>query len=266
MQKRKIAIIGVGMVGASTAFSLVTQGVCDEVMLVDINKDRAIGEMTDLRHSIDFLNHNVKITTGNYEDCGDADIIVLTAGPAPRQGENRLDTLPRSAKIIEQIVSPIMKSGFNGHFVVISNPVDIISYFVYKLSRLPKNQVIGTGTSLDSARLKSYIGEQFHIDPRSVNAFVMGEHGDSQVVPWSLVTVGGKSMKNVMEDNPGLAREISFATLEERTTKAGWEIIRSKGATYYGIATACAGIIQAIVYDENRIVPVSTLLEGEYGL
>lgn len=263
--KRKVAIVGCGLVGSSTAFSLVTQGVCDEVMMIDIDKERAYGEMLDLKDSIEYLNRNVQVRTGSYEDCGDMDIIVITAGAPPKQGQTRLDTLELSAKICKAIVEPIMKSGFNGIFIAISNPVDMIAHYIYKLSGLPKNQVIGTGTAIDSARLQNDIAQLVNVDPRSVHAYSMGEHGDSQMVPWSTVTVGGKPFYDVIADNKEMVGEVDLEELVYKTTRKGWEILERKGTTYYGIATACVGIIKAILNDENRIIPVSTLLEGEYG-
>ncbi len=263
--KRKVAIVGCGLVGSSTAFSLVTQGVCDEVMMIDIDKERAYGEMLDLKDSIEYLNRNVQVRTGSYEDCGDMDIIVITAGAPPKQGQTRLDTLELSAKICKAIVEPIMKSGFDGIFIAISNPVDMIAHYIYKLSGLPKNQVIGTGTAIDSARLQNDIAQLVNVDPRSVHAYSMGEHGDSQMVPWSTVTVGGKPFYDVIADNKEMVGEVDLEELVYKTTRKGWEILERKGTTYYGIATACVGIIKAILNDENRIIPVSTLLEGEYG-
>lgn len=263
--KRKVAIVGCGLVGSSTAFSLVTQGVCDEVMMIDINEERAYGEMLDLKDSIKYLNRNVQVRTGSYADCGDMDIIVITAGAPPRQGQTRLDTLELSVKICKAIVEPIMKSGFDGVFIAISNPVDMIAHYIYKLSGLPKNQVIGTGTAIDSARLQNDIAQLVKVDPRSVHAYCMGEHGDSQMVPWSAVTVGGKPFYDVIADNKEMVGEVDLEKLVYQTTRKGWEILERKGTTYYGIATACVGIIKAILNDENRIIPVSTLLEGEYG-
>ena len=265
ISKRKVAIVGTGLVGSTTAFSLITQGVCDEVMMIDINKERAYGEMLDLQDSIEYLNRNVKITTGTYEDCGDVDIIVITAGAPPKPGQSRLDTLELSAQICRSIVNPIMASGFDGIFIVISNPVDMITHYVQFLSDLPKNQVIGTGTAIDSARLKNLIAKLVKVDPRSVHAYSMGEHGDSQMVPWSTVTVAGKPFYDVITDNKELVGDVDLDELVHKTAKEGWEIYNRKGTTYYGIATACAGIIKAILNDENRIIPVSTLLEGEYG-
>lgn len=257
--------MGCGLVGATTAFSLITQGICDEVMLMDINQERAYGEMLDLHDCIDYLNRNVKISTGGYGDCGDLDIIVVTAGAPPKAGQSRLDTLEMSAKICKSIVDPIMESGFDGVFIAVSNPVDIIAHLIYRLSGLPKNQVIGSGTVIDSARLKKIIADMVKVDPRSVHAYSMGEHGDSQMVPWSTVTVGGKPFFDVIADNKELVGKVDFDELVRKTAQEGWEILERKGTTYYGIATATAGIIKAILNDENRILPVSTLLEGEYG-
>lgn len=265
ISKSKVTIVGCGLVGSTTAFSLITQGICDEVLMIDINKERAYGEMLDLQDSIEYLNRNVKVRTGEYSDCGDVDIIVITAGAPPKQGQTRLDTLELSAKICKSIVDPIMKSGFDGIFLVISNPVDIIAHYVYFLSGLPKNQVIGTGTAIDSARLQNMIAQLIKVDPRSVHAYSMGEHGDSQMVPWSTVTVAGKPFYDVIADNKDLVGDVNLDELVYKTTQEGWEILNRKGTTYYGIATACVGIIKAILYDENRIIPVSTFLEGEYG-
>ncbi|WP_313131569.1 L-lactate dehydrogenase [Anaerocolumna sp.] len=264
INRSKVVIIGAGLVGSSTAFSLITQGVCDEVMLVDINKDKARGEVTDLCHCVEYLNRNIKVTEGDYKDCGDADIVVITAGAPPKINQTRLDTLELSAKIVKTIVKPVMDSGFGGHFILVSNPVDIIAYYVYKLSGLPKNQVIGTGTALDSARLKYFIGEMFHVDPRSVQGYTMGEHGDSQMCPWSHVTVGGKRITDILKDNDEY-KNINLDEIVKRVTRVGFEILEVKGTTCYGIATTVAGIIKSILNDENKIIPVSTLLEGEYG-
>ncbi|MDD6201806.1 MAG: L-lactate dehydrogenase [Lachnospiraceae bacterium] len=265
MKRNKVAIVGCGLVGSTTAFSLITQGICDEVLMIDINKERAYGEMLDLADCIEYLNRNVKVRTGEYADCKDVDIIVITAGAPPKQGQSRLDTLEVSAKICKSIVEPIMASGFDGIFIVVSNPVDIITHYVQILSGLPKNQVIGTGTAIDSARLQNMIAQIAGVDPRSVHAYSMGEHGDSQMVPWSTVTVAGKPFYDVIQDNKERIGEVDLDNLVYKTTQQGWEILNRKGTTYYGIATACAGVIKAILDDENRIVPVSTLLEGEYG-
>lgn len=261
----KVAIVGCGFVGSSTAFSLVTQGVCDEVLMIDINEEKAIGEVKDLRNAIRYLNRNVRVNVGHYEDCQDVDIVIITASGPNRADKSRLNMLEDSAKICKAIVEPIMASGFDGIFIVVSNPVDMMAHYVYRLSGLPKNQVIGTGTSLDSARLANFIADMVHMDPRNVHAYCMGEHGDSQMVPWSTVMVAGKSFQDIIWDNKELNGTVDLDELVHKTAKEGWEIVSRKGTTYYGIASACAGIVKAILQDENKIIPVSTLLEGEYG-
>ena len=265
INKSKVAIIGSGLVGSSTAFSLITQGVCDEVLMVDINAEKASGEVRDLRNSIRFLGRNVRVKAGTYTDCGDAGIVVITAGAPPKAGQTRLDTLDISAKIAKSIVEPVMKSGFDGIFVVVSNPVDMLAHLVYKLSGLPKNQIIGSGTSVDSARLQNFLADLVDVDPRSVYAYALGEHGDSLMVPWSTVTIAGKSFTDIIADNAELVGDVDLDEIVYKTTQEGWEIYNRKGTTYYGIASACVGIIKAVLYDENSIIPVSTLLEGEYG-
>ena len=265
IKKSKVAVIGCGLVGSSTAFSLITQGVCDEILMIDINEERALGEVLDLRDTIKYLDRNVKVKKGTYADCGDVDIIVITAGAPPKAGQSRLDTLEISAKIMKSIVEPVMASGFDGIFIVVSNPVDMVAYYVYKLSGLPKNQVIGTGTALDTSRLQNFLAEMVNVDPRSVYAYSMGEHGDSQMVPWSTVTIAGKPFNDIISDNKELVGEVDLDEIVKKTVREGWEIYNRKGTTYYGIASACVGIIKAILYDENKIIPVSTLLEGEYG-
>lgn len=265
INKSKVVVVGAGAVGSATAFSLVTQGVCDDVVLTDLNHEKAVGEAMDLQHCIEYLNRNVKVRAGTYEDCGDANIVVITASAPYIKGQNRLDMLETSEKIVRSIVEPIMKNGFDGHFVVISNPVDIISYYIYRLSGLPKNQIIGTGTALDTARMKCLIAEKIDVDPRSVHCVVMGEHGDSQMVPWSRVTVGGKDFYNIIADNPDRLNGVDLNEMVRETAQIGWEIVHRKGNTNFGIASTAVGIIKAILQNENKIIPVSTLLCGEYG-
>ncbi|MBC8535476.1 L-lactate dehydrogenase [Feifania hominis] len=265
VNRSKVVIVGAGNVGSTIAFNLVIAGVCDEVMLLDVNAEKARGEVLDLRHCVEYASRNIRVKTGSYADCSDADIVVITAS-APRGGTiDRLEMLGATAKIVGDIVTPIMASGFNGHFIVISNPVDVMAYYVWRLSGLPKNQVIGTGTALDSARLKTLIGELMNIDPRSVQGYTMGEHGDSQMIPWSHVTVGGKSFLEIVADDRARFGEVDLEGLLSRTVRSGFEVLSRKGNTQFGIAGATVGIIKAILFDENRMIPVSTLLDGEYG-
>ena len=191
----KVVIVGVGNVGATTAYSILNQGICEEVVLIDVNKDKAIAEALDMQHSIYFMNRNMSIKAGDYSDCRDADVVVITASaPMPKDSHNRLEMLSPSMKIIKDIVDNVMANGFDGVFVVISNPVDIMSYYVWKLSRLPKNRIIGTGTTLDTARLCGELSKMYNLDAKSVEAFVMAEHGDSEMVSWASATIGGKSL------------------------------------------------------------------------
>ena len=262
----KVAIIGAGAVGATVAFSLVVKGVAAEIALVDLKKEKAMGEMLDLAHSMDFQRRNVRVSCGGYEECKDADIVVITAA-APYGGEtDRMQMLDRTAGIIKSIVPAVMESGFDGIFIVVSNPVDVISYLVKELSGLPRNRVIGTGTILESARLKQEIGQILNMDPRSVEAYVMGEHGNSMMIPWSHVRAGGKPFLDVMADNPGLFGDTSLEDLTEKTKLAGNVVLQAKGNTQYGIAGAVTGMVTSILQNDNKLYPVSVYLDGEYGL
>ena len=265
ISRDKVVIIGAGQVGTTIAFSLVVQEVCAEITLIDLDPTKALGEAMDLRHGIEYFGRNVKINVGTYEDCKDADIVVITAS-APYSGENnRIQMMDKSATIIRSIVPSVMESGFDGIFVVVTNPVDIISYMVYKLSGLPKNQVIGTGTAIETSRLKQHIGHTLNIDPRNVEALVLGEHGDSLFVPWSLARAGGKNLMEIIKDNPE-HNSMDLNEIEISTRKAGFDVLAKKGNTQYGIASVATGIIRAVLRDEYRAIPVSTLLEGEYGI
>ena len=264
--RNTVAIIGAGSVGASVAFSLVTQGVCDRIFLIDVNRDKAYGEALDLNHSIDFLNRNVKISAEDFSACTEADIVVLTASaPMPKEAKDRLSFLETSKEIVKSCVDNVMEQGFCGRFIVITNPVDVMSYYVWRVSGLPACQVIGSGTSLDTARLKWLIANQIGVDPRSVHAVVMGEHGDSGFAPESSIILGGKLLSRIRHDNKGRFPELDLDALMRQVLRSGWEIFSRKGNTSYGIASAAVGILKAILYDENRIIPVSTLLAGEYG-
>ncbi|WP_102261365.1 L-lactate dehydrogenase [Mesobacillus jeotgali] len=262
---RKVAIIGTGLVGSSAAYSILNQGICDELIMVDINKERAIGESLDLSHCIDFTNTRTKVHAGTYQDLGDVDIVVITAGPPPKPGQTRLDTLGIGAKIMEDMIPQIMASGFNGIFLIASNPVDIISYHVWKLSGLPRNRVIGTGTSLDSSRLKTYLSEILDVDPRSIYGYTMGEHGDSQFAAWSHISVGGKPLLEILDERKTQLGDIDLDQIVEDVKKVGFEILKRKGTTYYGIGNAIAFITKSIFNDDHRIIALSCVLDGEYG-
>ena len=262
----KVVIVGAGAVGTTTAFSLVVKGVAAEVALIDINRQKAQGEIWDMQHSMDFQSRNVRVSLGDYATCADADLVVITAS-APFSGEqSRLDMLHKSAAIMRAIIPPIMQSGFDGIFIVVSNPVDIMSHVVHQLSGLPKSRVIGTGTILETARLKQIIGGIMDMDLRSIDAYVMGEHGESMMVPWSHVRAGGKPFNEIIADDPARFAAVDLDAIVLKTKAAGHEVLRAKGNTQFGIASAVTGIVTAILRDENKTYPLSVCLEGEYGV
>jgi len=254
----KVVLIGTGAVGSSYAYALMNQGICDELVLVDLNEEKAKGDVMDLDHGIVYAPSPINIKFGSYEECEDAAIVVICAGAAQKPGETRLDLVSKNVKIFEVIVEKIMNSGFNGILLVATNPVDILAYATWKLSGLPKERVIGSGTVLDSARFRYLLGKEFDTAPNSVHGYIIGEHGDSQVPVWSLANISGTM----------LAPQLSEDRQEElaiQVRDAAYKIIESKGATYYGIAMGLARITKAILKNENVVLPVGALLDGEYG-
>lgn len=262
---RKVVLVGTGMVGMSFAYAALNQGVCDELVLCDVNKVRAEGEAMDLNHGLPFARSNMKIYAGDYSDCKDADIVLIAAGVAQKEGETRLDLLQRNVEVFRSIVTPVVKSGFNGIFLVATNPVDIMTRVTYELSRFGSGRVIGSGTTLDSARLRYMIGDYLSVDPKNVHAYVIGEHGDSEFVPYSQAIVGTKSLISLIEEDPMSYSMDKLAEIEESVRTAAYKIINAKRATYYGIGMALTRIVKAILNDENSILTVSTKLNGEYG-
>ncbi len=264
--KRKVVLIGTGMVGMSFAYSLVNQGgICNELVLIDVNKKRAIGEAMDLNHGLAFAKSNMKIYCGEYGDCKDADIVVIAAGVAQKEGETRLDLLKRNTEVFRSIITPVVKSGFDGIFVVATNPVDIMTRVTYELSRFGASKVIGTGTSLDTARLRYLLGDYFTVDPKNIHAYVIGEHGDSEFVPLSQVMLATKRVQTILDDEKNGYTYEGMARIEEEVRTAAYKIIEAKSATYYGIGIALTRIVKAILGDENSVLTVSAKLSGEYG-
>lgn len=262
--KRKIVLIGTGMVGMSYAYALLNQNLCDELVLIDINKKRAEGEAMDLNHGVAFSGGNMEIYAGEYTDCCDADLVVLTAGLPQKEGQNRLDLLKENRKIFETILQSVLENGFHGIFLVATNPVDIMTRIVYEISDFPPEKVIGTGTALDTARLRYLLGEKFMIDPRNMHAYVMGEHGDSEFVPWSQAMMTTKPIFDLCGETEGCHFQ-ELLELEEEVRMAAYKIIEAKKATYYGIGMAMARITKAIFGNEYSVLTVSAHLQGEYG-
>ena len=262
--KRKIVLIGTGMVGMSYAYALLNQNLCDELVLIDINKKRAEGEAMDLNHGVAFSGGNMEIYAGEYTDCCNADLVVLTAGLPQKEGQNRLDLLNENRKIFETILQSVLENGFHGIFLVATNPVDIMTRIVYEISDFPPEKVIGTGTALDTARLRYLLGEKFMIDPRNMHAYVMGEHGDSEFVPWSQAMMTTKPIFDLCGETEGCHFQ-ELLELEEEVRMAAYKIIEAKKATYYGIGMAMARITKAIFGNEYSVLTVSAHLQGEYG-
>lgn len=262
--KRKIVLIGTGMVGMSYAYALLNQNLCDELVLIDINKKRAEGEAMDLNHGVAFSGGNMEIYAGEYTDCCNADLVVLTAGLPQKEGQNRLDLLKENRKIFETILQSVLENGFHGIFLVATNPVDIMTRIVYEISDFPPEKVIGTGTALDTARLRYLLGEKFMIDPRNMHAYVMGEHGDIEFVPWSQAMMTTKPIFDLCGETEGCHFQ-ELLELEEEVRMAAYKIIEAKKATYYGIGMAMARITKAIFGNEYSVLTVSAHLQGEYG-
>lgn len=264
MKKGKVVLVGTGFVGMSMAYTMLNRGGVNELVLIDLDENKAKGEEMDLNHGMPFAPQKMTIKAGNYDDCSDAQIVVITAGIAQKPGQTRLELAETNAKIMKSITESIMKSGFNGIIIVASNPVDLMTYVVSEVSGLPKNQVIGSGTVLDSARLRYILSDYFKVSSKNIHAYIMGEHGDSSFVPWNHAYVGCKKVEDIMKE-----RHKSQADLDEihkEVVNSAYEIIEKKKATYYGIGMSLSKIVKSVLDNDNSIITVSTYLkDGEYG-
>ena len=264
MKNGKVVLVGTGFVGMSMAYSILNRGGVSELILIDIDKDKTIGEEMDLSHGLPFAPQKMIIKAGDYDECKDAQVVVITAGIAQKPGQTRLELAETNTKIMKQITQNIMASGFDGIIVVASNPVDLMTYVVAKVSGLPKNRVIGSGTVLDTARLRYLVSDYLKVSSKNIHAYIMGEHGDSSFVPWDHTYVGCKRMKDVMKDNGYPLEDLD--KIHKDVVQAAYEIINKKKATYYGIGMALRKLVKTIINDENTILTVSTYLkDGEYG-
>lgn len=259
----KVVVVGTGAVGISYAFAMLNQGICDELVLIDLNEKRAHAEVRDLRHGVLYATTPTKVTQGNYADCVDADIVCICAGVPQKPGETRLQLIDNNLKVFHNIVNEVVKAGFDGIFLVATNPVDVLSYATWKFSGFPKERVIGSGTILDTARLCNCLGKAFGVAPVSVDAHMIGEHGDSVIAAWSTASIAGMSLKQALEQMPdGIER---MKQIHADVRDAAYSIIEGKGATYYGIAMGLARISKAILHNQNVVLTVSALLTGQYG-
>lgn len=265
INNRKAAIIGCGFVGAASAFCLMQSGLFSELVLLDADRDKAEGEALDVAHGIPFASP-MKIYAGDYDDLTDAAIIIVTAGANQKPGETRLDLVQKNVGIFRSIIPEIAKRDYQGILLIVSNPVDILTYAAIKLSGMPEHRVIGSGTVLDTARFKYQLGEHLSIDPRSIHAFIIGEHGDSEIAAWSSANVSGIPIHDICEMRGFYHHEDAMREIAETVKNSAYEIIAKKKATYYGIAMSVRRICEAIVRNEKSILPLSVMLHGQYGL
>lgn len=259
----KIVLIGAGDVGIAYAFALINQGVCDELAIIDIDEKKTAGNVMDLNHGVVWASSPTNVKVGTYDDCEDAAMVVVCAGAAQKPGETRLQLVDKNIKILNSIIGDVMKHNFDGIFLIASNPVDILTYATWKISGLPKERVIGSGTVLDSARFRSMLGDMYDVAPSSIHAYIIGEHGDSELPVLSSSTVGGVSMRKKLEKDPELHGRLE--KVFEETRDAAYTIIDAKGSTSFGIGMGLARITRAVLQNQNVVLPVSAYLQGEYG-
>ena len=262
---RKAAVIGCGFVGSATAFTLMQSRLFSELVLLDVNMEKADGEAKDIAHGIPFAGQ-MKIYAGTYDDAADAAIIIITAGANQKPGEPRLDLVQKNTAIYQSIIPEIVKRDFGGILLIVSNPVDILTYVALKLSGLPEKRVLGSGTVLDTARLKYALGEHLGVDSRSVHSFIIGEHGDSEIAAWSSTNVSGIPLNEFCEMRGHFNHDAAMDAIAEKVKNSAYEIISKKQATYYGIAMSVKRICECIVRNERSILPVSAMMHGEYGI
>lgn len=265
INNRKVAIVGCGFVGSASAFALMQSGLFTEMVLIDVDRDRAEGEALDIAHGMPFATP-MNIYAGDYDDIEDAAVTVITAGANQAPGETRLDLVHKNVGIFKSIIPQIADRDYQGILLVVSNPVDILTYTALKLSGLPRHRVLGSGTVLDTARFKYALGEHLGVDPRNVHARIIGEHGDSEIACWSLANISGIPINTFCELRGHHDHQENMDRIAEDVKNAAYEIIKKKRATYYGIAMTVKRICSAIVRDEKSILPVSNYIDGEYGL
>jgi L-lactate dehydrogenase len=265
LTSRHIAIVGAGAVGSTLAYALMIRGHTDEIVLIDVNRAKAEGEAMDLGHGLPFV-HPVEVRAGDYVDCASADIIIITAGAASRPGETRLDLVARNAAIFRQIIPEIAQYNQEGILLVVTNPVDVLTYLAIKLAKRPVGKVIGSGTVLDSARFRYLLARHCGVDPRNVHAHVIGEHGDSEVPVWSLANIAGTRLIEYCAICGRGCTPVQREEIFHQVRDAGYEVIQRKGATHYAIGLATASIVESILRDQHSVLPVSSLMQGQYGL
>jgi L-lactate dehydrogenase len=262
---RKVSLVGTGLVGSSFAYALMIRGLASELVLIDVDAGKAIGEMMDFNHGLSFTRP-MKITAGDYADCAGSHVVVIAAGTSQKPGESRLDLLARNAGIFRQIVPQVVLHNPDGIILIATNPVDILTYVSVGVSGLPPGRVIGSGTILDTSRFRFLLGQYYGVDARSVHAYIIGEHGDSEIPVWSLASIGGVRLQEFAPLKNKKYVQADMDALFAQVRDAAYEIIRRKGATYYAIGLGLVSIVAAILGDYRRVVSVSTLMSGQHGV
>lgn len=267
IERRKVVIIGVGHVGSHVGFSLVTQGVCEEVVYIDVDNDKAIAQAEDTMDATVYCPHHVDVKVGDFSDLDDADIAVISAGPLPdlSKGEDRVDAMGKALNCMGLIIEGIKNSKFDGIIINITNPADVIARYIQYNTGYPEEKVISTSTTLDSARLRKMLAKELNIDQKSIYAYALGEHGESQMVPWSCASVFGKPLLKLMEEYPDTYGKLDLEKIAADARYGGWLVFKGKGSTEFGIAASCVEIIKTIFSDEKKVCTVAVMLHGEFG-
>ena len=265
IKTRKIAIIGAGHVGSHAGYSLASQGLVENIVYIDIDKKKAFSQALDIFDSIVYLPHRIIVKDGDYSDIDDADIIVICAGPLPNMSQTRMDTLGDTVAVMKDIISNIKKTKFAGIIINISNPADVITHYIQNQLNYDYKKIISTSTTLDSARLRRALSEELNIDQKSIYAYSLGEHGESQMVAWSTVTIAGKPLFELIKEKPEKYGKLDLNKIAEKGKKGGWEVLGGKGSTEFGIGASLSEVVKAIICNEHRVLPVSVYLNGEYG-
>lgn len=265
IKTRKIAIIGAGHVGSHAGYSLASQGLVENIVYIDIDKKKAFSQALDIFDSIVYLPHRIIVKDGDYSDIDDADIMVICAGPLPNMSQTRMDTLGDTVAVMKDIISNIKKTKFAGIIINISNPADVITHYIQNQLNYDYKRIISTSTTLDSARLRRAISEEINIDQKSIYAYSLGEHGESQMVAWSTVTIAGKPLFELIKEKPEKYGKLDLNKIAEKGKKGGWEVLGGKGSTEFGIGASLSEVVKAIICNEHRVLPVSVYLNGEYG-
>ena len=265
ISNRKVVIVVAGHVGSRVGYALISQSLADEIVYIDSDRAKAVAQALDLTDATNYLPVRTKVTAGDYSDAADAQIMIIAAGPLPTGNQTRMDTLGQTIEILKEVTASIKKSGFDGIIVNISNPADVITHYIQHTLNWVPERIFSTSTTLDSARLRRAIAQETGIDQKSITAYALGEHGESQMVAWSAVTIAGKPLSQWREEYPDTFGKLDLDALADAGREGGWTILRGKGCTEFGIGASAAEVVRAIFYNENRVLSVSVLLNGQYG-